>query len=294
MLRLLPAMAAMTAIALIAQPAGASEVSHSANLPPALQALEAKMAQLNVNSERYLSVVEGTALIESSRSPGHTHVRLEHVTNQSLGEASLSPAVGEVFGGPDLTEPVLIEVGSTAYEYVSKHAIRVCGRAWVRNEHILGADALFPYHGSSAEANLGGTGSYAGLINLLATVGGGVDTVGQVSVEGQPTTEFTTRVQPQLLVKRMSPLQQRVGREAQQTTLSVFISESGLPVRVVAVSGSGSSQITNTTDVRAVNIPISVKPPPLRETIGAHEYEERSSKTGSSRRCARDRPTSKQ
>jgi hypothetical protein len=251
-----------------------------------LQALEAKMARLNVYSERYLSLLRGWGRIGSSELSGHkrvTHTWNVRVTHLNLIEVGLSPPGGEIFGGSHLTEPDAIVVGSSTYEYTPKGAIRVCGRPWVKRQPVLSVEGLFPYHGSGGEVSLGGTGGYAGLINLLATAVGGVSTVGVVNVAGQPTTEFTARVRPQLLANPASGEEPTGAGEQSPTTLSVFISGSGLPVQVVEATGSGHSEIATTTRILAVNVPISVKPPAARETISAQVYEQgsRSSSAGS-------------
>lgn len=256
-------------------PPSALATAPSAAVPPALQALEAKMAQLRVNSERYLRLISGTQVVESSSPPGHRHRRRVPVRIQQLGEVSLSPAVAELFGGADMTEPEVIVVGLTLYDHVPKGAVRYCGRSWVRHSHELSAADLFPFHGSSLEVNLGGSGSYAGLLNLLATATGEISTVGPATVEGQATTEFTAHLQPLLLIRGLSSKEQTIAREhSPAVTLTVFIAESGLPARVVIQVGNGASLFTQTTQVLATDVPVPVKAPPSRETASPREYGE--------------------
>jgi hypothetical protein len=270
MLRLL---AAVGAFVLMASPGVASEARSSANLPPALQALEAKMAQLQVSSERYLTLTRGRIVtsitLHVSGGKAHSHVHRTQVDTRQLGEVSLAPAEGELFGGAHLTEPQVIAVGSTLYVREAELASRDCGRPWTRSPSGVGAAGLFPFHGAASELSLGGSGSYAGLINLLATATGSVDTDGPVTVEGQPTTEFTAQVEPLLLVGGLTPKQEAAVRKHRlPVTLSVFIAESGLPLRVVSEFGAGASQIVETTEILAVNVPVAVKAPPSRRTIG--------------------------
>jgi hypothetical protein len=273
-------LAATIATGLIASPAGAADVRSSADLPPALQALEAKMAQLNITSERFLRLERGntvTVINTGSSSNGRVHTRVKHasVNTEELGEISLSPAVGELFGGADLTEPQAIAAGSTLYTRVPKRARLDCGRPWVRLQG--GAAGLpLPFHGSSREVNMGGIGPYAGLINLLATATGPVSTVGPAVVEGQATTEFTANVDPLLLIEGVTPKEHvAIERHVLSVTLGVFIAESGLPLRVVTQIGVGSSRLTQTVEILAVDIPVSVKPPPARQTIGEQQFARR-------------------
>jgi hypothetical protein len=272
-------LAAAGLAALMASPAVASEAPVSASLPPALQALEAKMAQLQVNSERYLTLTRGSVVtsitLHVSRGKGHSHIHRTRVGTQQLGEVSLAPAEGELYGGAHLTEPQVIATGSTLYVRGPKLASRDCGRPWTRSPSGVESTGLFPYHGSASEVSLGGSGSYAGLINLLATATGSVSSDGPVTVEGQPTTEFTAQVEPLLLIGGLTPKEKAaVHKHRLPVTLSVFIAESGLPLRVVSQFGVGASQLTETTEIVAVNVPVSVKAPPAEKTISEKQLGE--------------------
>ena len=52
------------------------------------------------------------------------------------------------------------------------------------------------------------------------------------------------------------------------TKLEVFITESGLPVRVVGSLTTSDLTSAQTTEILAVNVPVDIKRPPARKTIG--------------------------
>jgi len=106
-----------------------------ASLPPALQALEQKMEQLRINSERYSQTTHGEVTVSvkrhgkhGERTSGRKRVSLNHT---ELGEASLSPSEAEVIDG-NTRKPILIAIGSTLYTYSATLARRDGGRPWFR------------------------------------------------------------------------------------------------------------------------------------------------------------------
>jgi hypothetical protein len=50
--------------------------------------------------------------------------------------------------------------------------------------------------------------------------------------------------------------------------LELFVAPSGLPVRTISVLGSRSEGIGGEEDIRALEIPVVVHVPPVRQTIG--------------------------
>lgn len=248
-------------------------------LPPSLQALEQKMEGLQISSERYSRTARGAVTITTERKGPHgkrtsAHKRTSlHLTE--LGEASLSPDEGQVFTAGHMSRPSLIAIGSTLYSYSARMGQLDGGRPWLR---ISGSDAVsegavFPYHRQPREVDLGGSGSYANLINMLATALSPVNVVGPATVDGQQTTEFTARVEPLSLIKGLTEKEREVIRQhLPHEELEVFITESGLPLRVTSSIRLGVSTIVDTTDILAVNIPIKVMPPPARRTISAAEF----------------------
>jgi hypothetical protein len=175
--------------ALVGGAAGAADSALSATSPPLpaailpsqLQALKQKMEQLQVNSERYTETASGTvtASIEKVGKGGKRSCQERRVSlhTRAVGDASISPPESEVFTGHGAGTPSLIAIGPTLYFYSVKAGRRDGGRPWVRfrlNGASASTGVSFPYHGQSDEVDAGGTGSYAGLINLIGTTTGEV------------------------------------------------------------------------------------------------------------------------
>jgi hypothetical protein len=159
MLLALALLAATRGAADLAAPASASSPAPAAGPPPELVALEAKMEQLPVNSERYSQVAHLTATRHTGRH--HKHLERASVTETQVGEVSLSPLEGRTFKNGDPRKPIAIAIGSTLYTYSAKIARKDRGRPWIQLNGVSAA-TLFPYHGdSSEEINAGGAGSYA-------------------------------------------------------------------------------------------------------------------------------------
>jgi hypothetical protein len=260
--------------------AQASSATAPAVLPPTLVALEQKMEAIQVNSERFSQAIHGTGHTASSEQHGVNGKRIRHSGHVSVditdvGEVSLSPAEGVIFAHPNASKPSLLLIGATLYAYTPTIARRDGDRPWVRfhGKAAPGTIELFPYHGQPEEVSGSGTGSYAGLINLIATAEGAVVENGPISVDGQQATEFTATVQPLNLIKGLSQKElEALGTNAMPEKLEVFITASGLPVRVIRSTGSGLGVISITTNILAVNAPIEVKRPPLRRTISEAEF----------------------
>jgi hypothetical protein len=250
-----------------------------ATLPPALQALEQKMEQLQINSERYSRTIRSAETIATERQSRHgkriSRRKRVSLSLTELGEASLSPDAGQVFIAGHTRRPSFLAIGSSLYSYSPKAARMDGGRPWIRLDRpdATSVAAIFPYHGQAREVSLGGSGSYAGLINLLATAVGQVDVVGPATVDGQQTTEFTATVEPLSLIKGLSKKNLALIRKHfPSEQLEVFITEAGVPLRVSSLMRLGSSTFSETTDILAVNIPVKVTRPPARRTISFAKY----------------------
>jgi hypothetical protein len=244
----------------------ATALAPTALVPPQLQALEQKMAQLRFNSERFSEASRGVISLTDEVN-GKPVGRTRHISADSseLGEASVVPARGETFLG-SVHRPELIAIGSTEYEYRAGK-----GRHWVRSSsHGESPVArILPFHGGGRlEVSVGGTGSFAGLLNLLTTAVGPVDIGGAVIVGGQSTTEFTATVEPRLLIKGIT-VEDVANFEVDEPidTLHMFLTEAGLPIRVVSELRSQELDITTTEEVLGVDTPVVVKPPPARDTV---------------------------
>ncbi len=259
----------------------------TALVPPQLQTLEQKMEQLQINSERFSEVSRGFVLGSphnvSSGKPEHL-IRTA-VNGAALGEVSVSPAEGQLFVGGKRT-PSLIAIGSTTYRYRGSGKGARRRRPWVsaQSPHEAPVAQLLSMHGGGPlEVNAGGTGPFAGLINLLSTAVGPVSLDGPVAVQGQPTTEFTASVEPRLLIKGITA-QDIAGfdSDAPIETLHIFLTESGLPIRVVGFLHTQDLKTTTTVEILAVNTPVHVKPPPAHETVSAARLRKAASKGASS------------
>ncbi|HYM55490.1 MAG TPA: hypothetical protein VES97_09015, partial [Solirubrobacteraceae bacterium] len=94
------------------------------------------MEQLQFNSERFSEVTRGFVLGSPNNVSGG---KPEHLVRTSLnatelGEASVSPAEGEVFVGAG-HRPVLIAIGSTLYQYEPRGKRSHRHRPWVRSRN---------------------------------------------------------------------------------------------------------------------------------------------------------------
>lgn len=236
-----------------------------ASIPAGVQPFVAKIARQPVNSERYstTATVAGTVTVERK---GKRQQLPKHETKTSVGEASLAPLLGKLHVEGDPGEFSQIGIGSTIYTFAPKFAGKATGRPWMRSDDASAA-SLFPYHGQdnpAIEVNAGGTGPYAELINLLASAGGSVSVVGPATVNGQATTELTASIHPFALI-------QGVGASSSPpeppVKLEVFLTDAGLPVRVIRSQQFGGISTTETTDVLATGVPVAVKAPPAGKTL---------------------------
>ena len=238
------------------------------------------MGQLQVTSERWAQTTDASALseVEESGTGGRRRVtqRRTHIHTSARGEATVSPAASELFVAG---RPSLLTVGSTLYLYSPEPRGVARARPWVRSAVPSLADvtARYPCGGDpSHEVSLGGSGAYAGLINLLATALAPIRVAGPVLVDGRQTTEFLAEVEPLALAKGLTAKQRAdIHAHLGSERIEVFITEAGLPVRVVELTTSGSLTARSTVDILATNIPLHIGRPPLRRT-------RRESKTSSS------------
>jgi hypothetical protein len=235
-----------------------------ASIPAAVQPLIAKIEALPVTSERYTVRTQASGT-KTVKLPDGRRRRVSRSSSTSVtGEASLAPLAAKLYKRGDSGQLSSVAVGSKVYVYSpsSKHK----GRPWLLLAGVSAA-TLFPFHGQdnpAVEMNAGGTGTYAELVDLLATANGAVTVVGSAVVDGQQTTELKATVRPLGLVQGTTSKQS--GELTVQ--LEAFVTETGLPVRVVREERIEGISLSETTDVLAVNVPIVVKAPPAGKTIG--------------------------
>ena len=229
------------------------------------------MAQLQITSERWAETIDesGIATIEESGSRGRRRItrRRMHFHVGGRGEATVSPAASELFAGG---KPSLLTVGSNLYVYSPEPSGVARARPWVRSTvpSLAGVTARYPYGWDPPhEISLGGSGAYAGLINLLATAPSPITVAGPALVDGRQTTEFLGEVEPLALVKGLTARHRaEIHANFGPQRIEAFITDAGLPVRVVAVSTSGSLTARTSIDILATNLPLRIRRPPLRRT----------------------------
>lgn len=238
-------------------------------LPPELVALEQKMAQLQLNSERFSGVSRGSINV-TNESNGKPERPSKYVSANGTerGEASVSPAEGEISVDGRHTLATIV-IGSTVYQYERPTKGSHGHRPWVRSRDADESPAMqiLPFQGGGRfEVDAGGTGSFARLINLLTTAVGPVTADGSAVVQGQQTTEFTATVEPLKLIRGFTNEDLAPGFKPLTETLHIFLTESGLPIRVLTSIRSRDIKSDETVEITAVNVPVTVKPPPARET----------------------------
>jgi hypothetical protein len=253
--------------------------------PAELQALEAKMAQLQITSERFSirtqgSFVSSTVTVTAkgtcpAKGKCHPvqHRRVMHGKPHLLDvthtiEADIAAGTGETTGTDG--RPRLIITGSTLYLYAPERSGRGRTRPWLRQRLPAQAtsplDYILPFSAVAAPTNLGGSGPYGSLINLLRTAVGTFTVAGPVTVDSQQTSEFTATVMPAVLFGFPDPGLPTLAEALPREKLQVFLSESGLPLRVVVARRGKGYSLTETSDLLAVNAPVSIKPPPANRT----------------------------
>lgn len=252
--------ALILALAFLSAP-GAQAVT----LPPELTALEQRMTQLHVSSERFSALLVGFCAPHPGPN-GCDGMEGSTLLLAVSGTISSSPRLGvfHIHGGDRKPSVQVRLVGDTVYDYRPKVARFDGGRPWVRRAGFK-ADDLFELDptGLLGDALGGSLGNYGHLIGLLGKAQGVVN-AGSALVVGQQTTEFDATfddVQP--------ILEERTG------TLKLFLAASGLPVRSVLTSSAPdfyTLRLAITTP--AINVPpVHVRIPPARRTIDEASLE---------------------
>ncbi len=235
-------------------------------VPATLRALEAKMRALQVNSERFSQVSRGYIAVANEVN-GKVVGPVKHVTSdlRQATETSLEPRMSETFVGARHAA-ALIVIGSTVYARTGRGRRRWTRR---RDPELARSLASYPFHGDPAEVSFGGTGSYAALLNLLATATSPIDAGAPVTIEGRRTQEFSATVDPLLLVRGLTEEDLRnLRRHPLVEHLEIFLTDAGLPIEVVQRLRSTFIHTTTATVILAINTPVDVKAPPARETAG--------------------------
>jgi hypothetical protein len=235
-------------------------------LPAQLLVLEQRMVGLRVESERYSETVDASGFTTfeeaSARSgggaPHRRRVRRRVSSHERVtGLVSANPLEGELIREGRSSRPIDIAIGSTQYEY----APEACDpqRPWVRSQAPAGGGAgeSYPFEAiPGVTPENGASGPYAALIELLASATSVVE-VGPTLIDGQHATEFAARrlalagtLGPELAAAKPAH------PPSVQQQLDVFITESGVPIRVVQSTRVASTRVTASFGVLALNLPL--------------------------------------
>jgi hypothetical protein len=261
----------MALVSLTATAAAATTV------PPRLQALEQEMGRLTVHTVRFSEVSRGYVKLTNEVN-GHPvgPTRTVSLDVDVTGVVQLSPNEAELSIVRRGRAERLIAIGSLEYERVPGLARFDGGRPWVRSRSSEPANV--PFASEPHELSFGGTGPYAGLINLLGTAVGSIEEVGPVIVEGVPATEFRASVQSLELIRGLPAGElERLEAIDPPTRLTLDISEAGLPLRVTAsrhrVPGPNTFSSTTTTNILGTEVPVHIEAPPAKRIVGVALYE---------------------
>ena len=296
------------AMLIAAAPAGAAASRNRsapapAALPPALQALEAKLAQLQLSSVKLTAafVAEGPGRKRSavSRGPfGPFGTRARDAISEAL--FSLTEEVsfveqkasfeGSVFGIPVSGRVI----GHTTYTREPAVASVDHGRPWVRS---VGKEGALEGIGG---LNIGAPGAVSGdsphafgeVVSELAHARSIVELPPRV-LDEQPVTGFVASVPAGAGEGGSAPRSGRARRRAQPLQrYEVFFAENGVPLLVRESMRSRRGQIAFfvAQSVAWINQPIApVLPPPASETITQAQLERLTSRHRKARKIARSK-----
>jgi len=298
--------AAATALATLCIALGAAVPSAcaAAPLPPDLLTLEQQMAQLQIHSERFSFQVEiateltgnnGLLSPGASSPSGGPPVPFALVFS-GAGEASDSPAQvlvnASLFGLISTQTRVL---GDTVYRYQPNAARIDNGRPWVRSPRRPGGETQGLDPSGVLESDLGGTqGTFSKLIETFNGAQGIVES-GPATVDNLRVTEFDATLDPTTFLAKLKPqakepqhplkslfeLGEGEGGKAHASPpgpppafkLELFIAPNGLPVRARFTFTAEGASLGIRLDTEAINVPVTVTPPPASETIDAAQLK---------------------
>lgn len=260
----------------LAAPAGAGALAlaglgaataQAATLPPDLQALEQKMTQLQVSTERFATQFRfGVPLGEGGGKGANFSLTYGITGEAALGstlKANLALHVGK-----RVSHEVL--VGDTLYVREPWIARFVHGRRWVRIpkdplSQVIGFD---PTETASSGKGGGPLGTFAKLLGIV----NGAQTItetGPATVDGQATTGFLVHFDPKHLLGVFSQEQladlEFLGKPSVE--LELFVSADGVPVRTLLKMTVSGIAAQASVDILQINAPVSVKVPGRRQYI---------------------------
>jgi hypothetical protein len=290
--------AAPTALAVDAPPAPRAQPVSSptpAVVPPALQALEQKLAQIRFNSLSFstrvdLAVPSATATNGISITAASTH----HIVISTTGVLSLSPqllsstSTSEGFDPAEAVGGTLAQerrIGASIYRYDPSVARRDGGRPWIRSTRSRSAeelaaklaplsDVFSPLLGGLEGPKVIPTELFAPLQDDLDQAQS-IREAGSATVDGQPTLAFTLTFSPAKLFKQVpseerrrlaKPRKRRSTRSA-ALTVELWLTPNGLPLQTLTTYDAHGEGFTAQEDILGLEVPVLVHAPPGDQTI---------------------------
>jgi hypothetical protein len=240
--------------------------------PAGLQALEPKMLALKPNSARFSLAVNAVvkAKVEGPIGVGGpVFGRASAVSRPVLeesGEVSVSPPAASIRVSVAGAHAGARLIGTTLY--VEEPSIKRLdgGRPWVEKRGETLSRAL-----GEGSAGVGGNPlTRATHVVSLVREARAIRELGPATIDGQATTGFRLTVDF-MRAERLSRRTRRALRKVFQplAAVEVFIAANGLPVRTratVRVTHRRGKLIAQ-SDIPAIEIPVTVQPPPAGETI---------------------------
>ncbi len=274
-LSLVALFAALAVLLALAPSARAATAAPVAPQPAELQALEQRMSEVTVNSERF------TGSISVGGKLPHKLAALGGLKVSFTGEHVLAPPATRVTTkllGKPLT---LLQIGQVLYINEPALARRDGGRPWVKLD-LAGRSKLFSSSpglgsGTGLSGASGGSGQAFKDDAELLKDASEVHALGASTVDGQAVSGFAGTISAAKLAQGQLPKKalEDLRRERIKLSASVeaFISPSGIPVRLSLTLHLGKTiHISVLSDTLAINFPVAaVPPPPAAETITAAE-----------------------
>jgi len=235
---------------------GAGSAGATVVLPPELQALEQKAATLKITSERFSLTETVLASLEGEE------------TVSIAGRSLLSPPEGEVSETIKGKHVVVRIVGHWAYLAYPGLARIDGNRPWVRTS----VTALEKEGGVNPAA--APTSPAAGY-QLLNSATESIKEIGPAVVAGQPTVEFSARVNIAGLISSFGPelVHALEAKDITTAGYTLYIAADGLPVKVEDSIEASGDQIVTTFMVLETNEPVTVRAPSRRRYISLAEFE---------------------
>jgi hypothetical protein len=309
---LITAGAATPALAVEGPPTQAPTV-----IPPTLQALQQKMAEIHFNTARvsirsvlgdFNPVVRGelaTGGAGSNRLITTTSTALSYSPRALTSTSTLDEVLGKHKLHRKFTERL---ISRSLYFDIPTLARTDGGRPWVRSEehsvakpHDSGEDeplavvfaALSPALATVPQP--GAHGTFAGLSEDLAAAQSvhEISSLTPLTVDGEPVSGFTASIPIASLLahwgspERLRRLLATAKPDEKTVALEVFIAPSGLPVRTTTEFGAGEEGIAIQEDVLGLDVPVVVTPPPAALTITQARLDRLESKCPPKRKTSR-------